>query len=420
MEVPSGVKEVEVFQMQEQAREVEEKGQSEQSNTPTAHDADAPRGKEFGGGSENVDPSAVGDVAHPEEDSSDLTCSICLEVLWDPIVIPSCKHTFCRNCVIKSMHSSPNGQQCPNCREDILVDPLTCKGDGVLQEKIELSLSAACLEGRRRSAEAELEELQKMMVHAFPIFYMHPGCRPGQRVQLYLFERRYREMCKRIAQTDNFFLFMANQPSSGQLATLVCLFLQTRKNLEVWIDESAYGLFYGKFTSSENLLSSGDMIVNPTEPPESAEMEVPVELPVFHMQGGSCRRGQPVSLHMFERRYRALARIVSSTNKMFIFASEQPRCGSRGIVVRVTHCSFRSDGTANISGRGIEEVCMQHLSEQSDYPGLVFAKCHLSSPDGLAALHEASRSSPARPRQSQAGRIIGTARTSCSASCVLM
>eukprot|EP00960_Hanusia_phi_P034743 751264-Hanusia_phi.AAC.2 len=102
---------------------------------------------------------------------------------------------------------------------------------------------------------------------------------------------------------------------------------------------------------------------------------------------------------------------------MFIFASEQPRCGSRlifsanqladdaddvlrGIVVRITHCSFRNDGTAHVSGRGIEEVSLQHVSEQSSYPGFC-------SPRGVQEVYSEASERGGRNGQHRAEWLLG-------------
>eukprot|EP00960_Hanusia_phi_P034745 751264-Hanusia_phi.AAC.4 len=189
MEPAAGLKEVEMFHWQSETMQDEDRAGLEQSSSPKADDAQ--RNEDGSGDLLLCRSSAMIEVlVGDRENAQELTCSICLDLFWDPLVIPSCRHAFCRNCVIKSMHSSPNGQQCPNCRDDILIDPLTHDQDETLQKIVEATMTEDSLARRKSNAIAELEDLTRLMVHVYPIFYMNPGCRPGQRIQLYLFEKR--------------------------------------------------------------------------------------------------------------------------------------------------------------------------------------------------------------------------------------
>jgi len=52
-----------------------------------------------------------------EELQSVIKCSICLETLEDPHIIPDCGHRFCKKCINESMRKGNN--QCPECRHII-------------------------------------------------------------------------------------------------------------------------------------------------------------------------------------------------------------------------------------------------------------------------------------------------------------
>jgi hypothetical protein len=110
------------------------------------------------------------------------------------------------------------------------------------------------------------------------------------------------------------------------------------------------------------------------------------DLPVFFMRGGSCRVGQRVLLNLFETRYRALAAIVMSTHRLFIFANGDPSDGSTGVVVRVANCNFRGDGSARIEGRGIEEVTLSRVRTDRSVGNLMHARCELSSLAAVTSL----------------------------------
>ena len=44
-----------------------------------------------------------------------LRCTVCLDVLSDPVSLPACGHTFCRACAA-SVLGKPAHRKCPNCR----------------------------------------------------------------------------------------------------------------------------------------------------------------------------------------------------------------------------------------------------------------------------------------------------------------
>lgn len=53
------------------------------------------------------------------EDTSDITCSICTEMLDNPIVIKECEHYFCSSCLMDWIATQKHeGKEltCPDCR----------------------------------------------------------------------------------------------------------------------------------------------------------------------------------------------------------------------------------------------------------------------------------------------------------------
>ncbi|XP_029768892.1 RING finger protein 112-like [Terrapene carolina triunguis] len=55
----------------------------------------------------------------------DVTCSICLDVLEDPVSI-ECGHNFCQGCLMAHWHGvSVQGYQCPECRAPCSRDRMT-------------------------------------------------------------------------------------------------------------------------------------------------------------------------------------------------------------------------------------------------------------------------------------------------------
>jgi len=366
----------------------------------------------------------------------ELACSICLEFLWDPVKL-GCGHSFCRCCLLRTTQLSPDGGRCPNCRAKIDIDPNEAETDQELQASVHAKVPADERLLRQESARHDLEQLRTAQVHTLPVFAMSPGVRPGDPVALNLFEPRYREMASRIMapEGNKLFVFVGSQPTSGSSGCLVLVERTTTlingnvsiKGLamcavqldQVWVDQQAHGLFFCKTSSPHvsKVLAQGlegqALLAHLRSPPRedegrrqqrrtAAQAAGPsavgvgggargrqrADLPVFFMRGGSCRVGQRVLLNLFEPRYRALAAIVMSTHRLFIFANGEPSDGSSGIVVRVNNCNFRSDGSARIEGRGIEEVTLSRVRTDRTVGNLTHARCELTSLAAVTSLEQ--------------------------------
>jgi hypothetical protein len=146
----------------------------------------------------------------------ELTCSICLEFLWEPVKL-GCRHHFCRCCLWRTQQLSPNGQRCPTCREDIVIDARTANTDQALQARVDamvpaderLLRKAECLANGRA-----LEQLCVLKMHGWPIFFTSARARQGITVKLNLGEPRYLEMAKRIMGPDGKKMFILADSST--------------------------------------------------------------------------------------------------------------------------------------------------------------------------------------------------------------
>ena len=78
----------------------------------------------------------------------DFECAICLEILSDPYLIPTCCHRFCCNCIHKSLRSG--NKECPTCRVHI-VSKRNLRRDVLMGQMLT----------RLHSLEAEKSKLEK-------------------------------------------------------------------------------------------------------------------------------------------------------------------------------------------------------------------------------------------------------------------
>jgi hypothetical protein len=85
------------------------------------------------------------DLNFKETLKSNLTCAICLDLLYQPISLPKCAHKFCKLCWVKcALHAAEGGQitQCPQCR--IVEEGVDFPIDNTLFNTIELLFPNEC------------------------------------------------------------------------------------------------------------------------------------------------------------------------------------------------------------------------------------------------------------------------------------
>ena len=95
-----------------------------------------------------------------------------------------------------------------------------------------------------------------------------------------------------------------------------------------------------------------------------------VALPVFYLDGVP-RPGDRVALHLFEMRYRLLARQVWAGNKLFAYAGGRPAPGVRAALVRVERLRFTRDGRAHLDGRAIARFVLDNVHLTPNTRGLL-------------------------------------------------
>jgi len=121
-------------------------------------------------------------------------------------------------------------------------------------------------------------------------------------------------------------------------------------------------------------------------PPPPAPRAQPNSYPIFYMYPGTAV-GEQVALHLFEPRYRLLARRMWAADKMFVYCArapmsaagrssfnlpldQEPEFDDGCVLVLVTHATFSDDGQADIIGHAVERLTLREVSLEPGTGGL--------------------------------------------------
>ena len=224
--------------------------------------------------------------------SEDLECAVCFNLLNDPITLPSCKHTFCRLCLLKATRLSPDGRSCPLCRALIEIPSLKDHAvDAELEAALRSAVGDAEYDERREQNQREVDELNKIVDSQLPIFAMTPGTRVGGHVALHLFEPRYKILIRRAWEGNRLFVYCGCRPHPGAPGVVVrvdhATFLPDgRANIvgrgveavtlsDTWVEGGTGGLFHTTVHTTAALQQhasprSGQEVQSSTPPDETA------------------------------------------------------------------------------------------------------------------------------------------------------
>lgn len=162
---------------------------------------------------------------------SNLECSLCLGLICEPISI-GCGHTFCRVCLARSLRR--HKKLCPTCRQVCHVAAETAP------ENIIIKSIAMLLDPLGYSARLVENEMEKANWSAvYPIFYYNATIFPGNKLNLMLFEPRYKLMMQRIVHTTRSFAYVPNFVSYCASVGDVALVVQLR-DVEFLADGRSY------------------------------------------------------------------------------------------------------------------------------------------------------------------------------------
>ncbi|XP_071373187.1 LON peptidase N-terminal domain and RING finger protein 1 isoform X1 [Centroberyx affinis] len=144
-------------------------------------------------------------------DPSDLECSLCMRLFYEPVTTP-CGHTFCKNCLERCLDHTP---QCPLCKESLKEYLASRKYmvTSVLDALIKQYLREEHAERTKTHVEEtrELSDLTKNV----PIFVCTMAY-PTVPCPLHVFEPRYRLMIRRCMDTGTRqFGMCINDPQKG-------------------------------------------------------------------------------------------------------------------------------------------------------------------------------------------------------------
>ncbi|XP_077165046.1 LON peptidase N-terminal domain and RING finger protein 3 isoform X1 [Paroedura picta] len=129
-------------------------------------------------------------------DSSDMECSLCMRLFYEPITTP-CGHTFCLKCLERCLDHNP---KCPLCKEGLsecLATRKHCKN--MLMEELIAKYLPDELTERRKLHEEEIAELSNLNKNV-PIFVCTMAY-PTVPCPLHIYEPCYRLMIRRCMET---------------------------------------------------------------------------------------------------------------------------------------------------------------------------------------------------------------------------
>ncbi|KAJ8337672.1 hypothetical protein SKAU_G00366380 [Synaphobranchus kaupii] len=128
--------------------------------------------------------------------ASDFECPLCIRLFYEPVSTP-CGHTFCRNCIKRSLD---HNLRCPLCKQPLHEYLRNRKYTlTVLLQEVITHLFPRQLEERTQVHEAEIAELSNL-TEDIPIFVCTMAY-PGIPCPLHIFEPRYRLMMRRCMET---------------------------------------------------------------------------------------------------------------------------------------------------------------------------------------------------------------------------
>ncbi|KAL8212106.1 UNVERIFIED_CONTAM: hypothetical protein K2H54_037809 [Gekko kuhli] len=150
--------------------------------------------------------------------TSDLECSLCIRMFFEPVTTP-CGHTFCKECVERSLDHRPN---CPLCKQSLREYLKARKySTTVVLEELMSTIFPSQLADRRQIHLTEMAELSNLTKN-IPIFVCTLAF-PGIVCSLHVFEPRYRLMIRRCRETGTKMFGMCMSENGKSFADYGCM-----------------------------------------------------------------------------------------------------------------------------------------------------------------------------------------------------
>lgn len=132
----------------------------------------------------------------------EMDCQICYALLLDPLTT-TCGHTFCRNCLHRTLGSS---EHCPICRRALSIQPQVLAGSSPSNERLTKMINGFWADTVAIRSLAVRAELQAELAGDFdvPLFVCTLSF-PAMPTFLHVFEPRYRRMIRRAMEGDRTF-----------------------------------------------------------------------------------------------------------------------------------------------------------------------------------------------------------------------
>ncbi|XP_069026874.1 LON peptidase N-terminal domain and RING finger protein 1 [Embiotoca jacksoni] len=149
---------------------------------------------------------------------SDFECPLCIRLFYEPVTTP-CGHTFCKNCIERSLD---HNLRCPLCKQPLQEYFRNRKyNPTVLLQDIMTRLFPSQLADRKQIHDAEMAELSNL-TKDIPIFVCTVAY-PGIPCPLHIFEPRYRLMMRRCMETGTKKFGMCSYEHGKRFADYGCM-----------------------------------------------------------------------------------------------------------------------------------------------------------------------------------------------------
>nr|XP_056715444.1 LON peptidase N-terminal domain and RING finger protein 1-like [Euleptes europaea] len=150
--------------------------------------------------------------------TSDLECSLCIRIFFEPVTTP-CGHTFCKECLERSLDHRPN---CPLCKQSLREYLKAGKYSiTVVLEELMSTIFPSQLADRKQIHQTEMAELSNLTKN-IPIFVCTLAF-PGIVCSLHVFEPRYRLMIRRCLETGTKMFGMCMSENGKSFADYGCM-----------------------------------------------------------------------------------------------------------------------------------------------------------------------------------------------------